>query len=154
MTHTSSPRRVSLSEDWLATLIGLALVAVIGFGLLGPGAQKHELKADAGESAPAVYALPIGGWQAAFTVNGEKVTVEGAPTTLAPEDANAPARVVAFVCENGTLRLDPDLAATISARPEGGKATLLLVNDCDAPVTVTYSTGPLIPWPLFNLFAR
>lgn len=154
MTVSSPPRRFSLSEDWLATIIGLIIVAVVGFGLLGPGAQKHELKAAAGESAPAVYALPIGGWKAAFTVDGENVTVEGAPSTLAPEDHLAPARVVAFTCADGQLTFNPDLAATISARPEGGKATLLLVNECDVPVTVTYSTSPLFRWPLFNLFAR
>lgn len=154
MASTSSSRRFSLSEDWLATLIGLSIVALVGFGLLGPGAQKHELKADAGESAPAVYALPIAGWKAAFRLDGEKVTVEDAPTTLEPEDATAPARVVAFVCENGELRLDPGLAATISARPEGGKATLLLVNNCSVPATVTYTTSSIIRWPLFNLFGR
>jgi hypothetical protein len=153
MTNTPSPRRFSLSEDWLATIIGLALVAVIGFGLLGPGAQKHELKAAAGESANA-YPLPIGGWTVSATVDGEKVTVADAPTALEPESASGPARVVAFTCADGVLALDPDLAATISARPADGKATLLLVNDCDAPVTVTYSTSPLIRWPLFNLFAR
>ncbi|MBL8145344.1 MAG: hypothetical protein JNL34_03075 [Anaerolineae bacterium] len=153
MSETPAPRRFSLSEDWLATLIGLLLVAVIGFGLLGPGAQSHKLTAAAGESANA-YALPIGGWKAAFTVDGEKVTVADAPTSLEPESADAPARVVAFTCADGQLALDPDLAATISARPEGGKATLLLVNDCDVPVTVTYTTDPIVRWPLFNLFAR
>ena len=153
MASTSSSRRFSLSEDWLATLIGLSIVALVGFGLLGPGAQKHELKAVAGESASA-YALPISGWKAAFKLDGEKVTVEGAPATLAPEDTAAPARVVAFVCDGGELRLDPELAATISARPEGGKATLLLVNNCSVPATVTYTTSSIIRWPLFNLFGR
>ncbi len=153
MVQTPAPRRFRLSEDWLATLIGLALVAVVGFGLLGPGAQKHELKAEAGGDAVA-YALPIGGWSVSATLGGQKVTVPDAPTSLAPEDALAPARVVAFTCAGGQLALDPGLAATISARPEGGKATLLVVNDCDADVIVTYSIGPLVRWPLFNLFAR
>lgn len=154
MTSSSPPRRFSLSEDWLATIIGLLIVGIVGLGLLGPGAQKHELKAAAGEDAPVVYALPISGWTTAFRVGDEKVTVEGAPASLEPESVSGPARVVAFVCSDGELRLDPDLAATISARPADNKATLMLLNHCDVPVTVTYSTSPLIRWPLFNLFAR
>jgi len=148
MASTSSPRRFSLSEDWLATLIGLILVAVVGFGLLGPGAQSRKLEANAGESAPAAYLLPIAGWKASATLGGEKVTVEGAPTALAPDS------VTAFVCANGQLTLDPELAATISARPEGGKATVLLVNQCDGKVVLTYATDPIIRWPLFGLLAR
>lgn len=144
MTASSPPRRFRLSEDWLATIIGLVIVGVVGLGLLGPGAQKHELKAAAGEDANA-YALPLAGWKISATVDGEKVTIADAPTTLEPES------VTAFTCEDGELRLDPELAATISARPEGGKATLLLVNQCDAPVAITYSTSALIRWPLFGL---
>ncbi|MFN8377769.1 MAG: hypothetical protein U0452_03785 [Anaerolineae bacterium] len=147
MASSSPPRRFSLSEDWLATIIGLVLVGVIGLGLLGPGAQKHELKAAAGESAPAAYALPLAGWKISATVDGQKVSIPDAPTTLEPGS------VTAITCQEGQLTLDPELAATISARPDGGKATLLLVNQCDVPVSVTYSTSPLIRWPLFSLFA-
>lgn len=154
MAATEKGQGFRLPEDWLATIIGLVLVAVIGFGLLGLGAQKHELKAAAGADAPAVYALPLSGWTAAFTVDGAKVTVEGAPSSLEPESASGPARVVAFVCNGGELRLDPELAATVSARPPDDKATLMLLNHCDVPVTVSYSTSPIIRWPLFNLFSR
>jgi hypothetical protein len=149
MTNSSSPRRFSLNEDWLATIIGLILVAVVGFGLLGPGAQSVRLQADAGESAPAAYLLPIAGWKASATLDGEKLAIPAdTPTALARES------VTAFVCTDGQLALDPDLAATISARPEGGKATLLLINNCDSKVILTYATDPLIRWPLFGLFAR
>ena len=71
MTASSPPRRFRLSEDWLATIIGLVIVGVVGLGLLGPGAQKHELKAAAGEDANA-YALPLAGWKISATVDGEK----------------------------------------------------------------------------------
>ncbi len=147
MTETEKTRRFRLSEDWVATLIGLALVAIVGFGLLGPGAQKHELKADAGATANA-YPLPISGWMVSAVVDGEKVSLPDAPNALAAES------VTAFTCDNGVLALDTELAAIISARPEDGKATLLLQNNCDAAVTVTYSTDPIIRWPLFNLLAR
>lgn len=147
MTSSPPSRRFRLSEDWLATLIGLALVAVVGFGLLGPGAQSHRLEAEAGGDAVA-YPLPIGGWTVSTTLGGEKVTVPDAPTALAAGS------VTAFTCSDGQLALDPGLAATISARPPGGKATLLVVNECAADVVVTYSTGALVRWPLFNLFAR
>lgn len=148
MASTSSPRRFSLSEDWLATLIGLSIVAIVGFGLLGPGAQSRKLEADAGESAPAAYLLPISGWKASATLDGEKVAVEGAPGTLAPGS------VTAFVCANGQLAADAELAATILARPEDSKATVLLVNNCDGKVVLTYTTDPIIRWPLFGLLAR
>lgn len=35
---------MKLNEDWLATFIGLGIVAVIGLGLLGPGPQRATLK--------------------------------------------------------------------------------------------------------------
>lgn len=148
MTTSSPPRRFSLNEDWLATIIGLVLVAIVGLGLLGPGAQSVKLEARAGESAPAAYVLPIAGWKVSATLDGQKIAVPDAPTTLDRES------VTAFVCADGQLTLDPDLAATISARPPGGKATLLLINNCDGKVVLTYATDPLIRWPLFNLFAR
>ncbi len=143
----SSPsRRFSLSEDWLATIIGLVLVGIIGLGLLGPGAQSKKLEVAPGESGTA-YVLPIAGWKASATVDGSKVTIPDAPTTLGRES------VTAFTCEDGQLTPDPELAATISARPEGGNATLLVLNNCDGMVVLTYSTSPIIRWPLFNLFA-
>ena len=148
MTTSSPQRRFSLSEDWLATIIGLLLVLIIGIGLLGPGAQSHKLEAPAGESANAAYLLPLSGWKVSATLDGQKLTLPAdAPTTLAPES------VTAFVCADGQLTLDPDLAATISARPPGGKATVLLVNNCEGKVVLTYSTSPIIRWPLFSLFA-
>lgn len=146
MTASSPPRRFALSEDWLATLIGLILVAIVGLGLLGPGAQKQELKAAAGEAAR-IDVLPLAGWKATATVGGEKATLADAPTTLERDS------VTAFACADGQISLDPEQAATISARSDS-KAGLLLVNNCDAEVAITWSTDPIIRWPLFNLFAR
>lgn len=60
----SSPRAgFKLNEDWLATLIGLAIVAIVGFGVLGPGAQSVALKADPGTTI-AKEARALGGWSA------------------------------------------------------------------------------------------
>jgi hypothetical protein len=38
--------------------------------------------------------------------------------------------------------------------PPDGRAQVIVVNECDAAVSVTYQTSALVPWPVFNLFSR
>lgn len=136
----------TLNEDWLATLVGLALVVIIGFGLLGPGAQSVALKADPGATA-AKEARALGGWGVSVKLDGAKVEGVDAPKTLAAGSTYV------FTCANGAVTV-----AESATPPEGvnapaaGKAQLVVVNTCDAPLELSYSIGALVRWPLFNIF--
>ncbi len=132
-----------LSEDWLATIAGLLIVAVIGFGLLGPGAQTVTLTAEPGETAEA-EALAIGGWRVSAQVGGEKAEVLGAWTVLSDRAGYT------YVCGRGTLAAQADVVEADAAAP--GKASLRLENDCEAAVSLTLKTAPVLPWPVFGLF--
>ena len=44
--------KFTLPEDWLATLIGLVIVLVIGLGLIGPGPVSATLSVAPGECLP------------------------------------------------------------------------------------------------------
>ncbi len=138
-------KRIYLSEDWLATLVGLAIVLVIGFGLLGPGAQSVTLKAKPGETT-SVNALAISGWHVSAAVGSEKTAVENAPSDLAA------GQVYSVACSDGKIALEP------SAPPAGdmpdGQALLSLNNQCDQDVTLAFTTDPSVHWPIFNLFTR
>lgn len=132
-----------LSEDWLATIIGLLIVAVIGFGLLGPGAQMVTLTAGPGETASA-EALAIGGWRVSAQVGGEKAEVVGAWTALGDRAGYT------YVCVDGTLMAQVDAVEADATAP--GKASLRLENNCEAAVSLTLKTAPVLPWPVFGLF--
>lgn len=134
-------KRLALSEDWQATLIGLAIVAVIGLGLIGPGPQTVTLKAAAGAAAEA-SAPAAGGWKASATLDGAKVDVVGAVSALAA------GRVYAFTCQDGALALET------AAENGAGTAQIALTNDCAGEVALTLKRDNAIPWPLFGLFAR
>lgn len=143
----NAPRAaLKLNEDWLATLIGLALVVIVGFGLLGPGAQNVALKADPGATA-AKEARALGGWSVSVKLNGAKVDGVEAPKTLVDGHSYV------FTCANGAVSV-----AESATPPEGvnapaaGKAQLVVVNNCDAPLDLGYSIGGLVRWPLFNIF--
>jgi hypothetical protein len=137
-------RRFSLSEDWQATLIGLAIVALIGIGLFGPGPQSLNLKAAPGESVSKT-AVPTSGWKISATLGGEKITVENAPTTFLE------AQDYPFTCSAGLITAEAGDSSL--SLPPGG-AYLSLTNNCDAEVSLTFSTDHAIRWPLFGLFKR
>jgi hypothetical protein len=132
-----------LSEDWLATIAGLLIVAAIGFGLLGPGAQTVTMEAAPGEPAIAEV-LASGGWRVSAQVGGEPADVTGAWTTLSDR-----ARYT-YVCADGTLIAQVDAVEADAAAP--GKAALRLENNCEAAVSLTLKTAPVLPWPVFGLF--
>lgn len=133
-------KRLALSEDWQATLIGLAIVALISLGLIGPGPQTVTLKAAAGaateSSAPAAN-----GWKMSATLDGEKVDLTGAASALAAGS------VYAFICRDGAVAVE--MAAAAAGEPQ-----LTLTNACAGEVVVTLTRSNAIPWPLFGLFAR
>jgi len=139
-----------LSEDWLATIIGLVIVLVIGAGLLGPGPQNVSLKAEAGESASGATVPAISGWKISGTLNGEKAAIENAPTALESTS------VYLFQCDGDTLSLVGTLplgTETVETAP-AGKARLEFDNQCSAAASLTFTTDAAIRWPIFNLLAR
>ena len=91
MGETQEPRRFKLTEDWLATLIGLAIVLIIALGLLGPGAQTVTVEVAPGETvSQEVPALT--GWQVPASTGAERLTIA----------ASAPiAMTVSFVLRMG-----------------------------------------------------
>lgn len=146
-TAQNTPRAgFKLNEDWLATLIGLALVVILGFGLLGPGAQNVALKADPGATA-AKEARALGGWAVSVKLDGAKVEGVEAPKTLAD------GQTYVFTCADGAVTLAESATPPDGVNaPAAGKAQLVLVNNCDAPLDLAYSIGALVRWPLFNIF--
>ncbi len=139
-------RTFKLSEDWLATGIGLAIVLLLGVGALGPGPQSVSVEAVPGETA-SVQALAAHGWTASATLGGTVVPIQGAITDLGDGDA------ILITCESGALRAQ--IAGTLpgdAQGPDGDHAVIVVSNTCDAPVTVTYKKSAAIPWPIFNLF--
>lgn len=132
-----------LTEDWLATLIGLALALVIGLGVLGPGGQNVGLKAAPGTTAQKA-ARPLSGWSISATLGGSKATVMDAPKALES------GKTYIIACQNDQLALRPT-DSTASTAPSD-RALIVLVNDCTTDAAITYRTSALIPWPLFRLF--
>jgi hypothetical protein len=147
---TGETRRFSLSEDWLATIIGLVIVFVIGAGLLGPGPQSVALKAQPGQTARA-EAAAIGGWQVKATLAGKNIPVENAPTAL-----SADKQMYVLTCAAGNIQYASGDTLTIDGIPAvpSGRVWLILRNDCDTEAALTYSIDAAIRWPVFNLFAR
>lgn len=141
MTQPDSPRRFSLTEDWLATIIGLIIVAVVALGLIGPGPQSVTLTAKPGETIKKT-ARPLDGWKASAALGGEKVTVTDAPKQLLD------GQQYPFTCADGTISAEAgDLTASF---PSG--AHLVLTNNCDMDASITYSTSAAVRWPLFGIF--
>lgn len=128
------------SEDWQATLIGLAIVAVIGLGLIGPGPQTVTLKAAAGAVAEA-SAPAAGGWKISAKLGSDTVNIGGAVPVLAAGS------VYTFTCRDGAVVLE-----TVTS--DGKQPQLSLVNACADEVVVTLKRDNAIPWPVFGWFAR
>lgn len=143
----SAPRRgaLTLNEDWLATLVGLVIVLIVGAGLLGPGAQNVTLQAASFESV-SQDVRAMDGWQASATLGGERVSIVDAPTIFEAGGHYT------FTCLQGGLT-----AARTDAPPEGvalppDHARITLSNECQAGVSLSLRTNPIIPWPVFRLF--
>jgi hypothetical protein len=141
MTQPQPVRRFSLSEDWLATIIGLIIVAIVGLGLLGPGPQSVILNAKPGKSVEKT-ARPPDGWKVSATIGGEKATIADAPKQLLD------GQQYPFTCNDGTISVQAgDLTTSL---PSG--AHLMLTNNCNADAVITYTTSAAIRWPLFGIF--
>lgn len=138
-------RLKQLPEDWIATGIGLLIVLIIGTGLLGPGAQSATLKAQAGESAQAAL-LALDGWQ---------IGSEGAAAPSNPVSALVAGAAYQYQCADGQI-----MAQQLDALPDGinppdaGKALVLLSNQCEQAITLTYRRDAALRWPLFGLLGR
>ncbi len=150
MTASNAPTAAKtpfkLTEDWLATIVGLVLVAIIGFGLLGPGGQSVAVSA-APSASQAATIRPLSGWTVSATLNKVKTKVEGAPTSLES------GKTYVVTCQAGALsaQVADALPANVKAAP-ADKAQLVVVNGCDADVTLTYTMSAVIPWPIFKIF--
>lgn len=131
--------KLNLAEDWQATLAGLAMVAAIGLGLVGPGPQTVTLTAAPGAAAEA-FAPAAGGWKISAALDGESIYMAGGA-------ALAAGGVYEFICRDGALTLAAGAA-------DGGQARLTLANECAGDVALTLKRENAIPWPLFGLLAR
>ncbi len=156
MTQTNAPPQETpqkpatgfeLSEDWIATFIGLILVLVIGMGLLGPGAQSVRVEAAAGQEVSAT-APALNGWTIKVTLGGETVDVPDVSPNLEP-GAN-----MVYIC-----REDNIIAGVMGNGTEsppvllGKNGQISIINECTEPVNVSYTIGSVIPWPVFGWFA-
>jgi hypothetical protein len=74
---------------------------------------------------------------------------------LAKEEANVAEAVETFdagnlyqiTCEEGNLNMTR-MPGQISVED---KAYLIVTNDCNEKLTITYKTNPVVPWPIFGL---
>ncbi|MBL8156481.1 MAG: hypothetical protein JNM70_20040 [Anaerolineae bacterium] len=136
------------SEDWLATFIGLAIVLIIGAGLLGPGPQTANLTAAAGETKSAQL-LPLSGWRVTATLGGTSATVENSISALTAGST------VVITCREGTLTAQAaEVLPSGLEAPAANRAQIVLANECAADAAVSYRTSAAIPWPVFNVFNR
>jgi hypothetical protein len=158
MTYTNAPPEATpespaapttgfeLSEDWVATFIGLAIVLVIGTGLLGPGLHSVKLTATPGKTV-STSAPALDGWAISVTLDGEEVTVQDAFTTL-ETDTNYD-----YTCRDGAITAEVLADIPILNPLPEGQAEIFITNECAAAVIVSYKISSAIPWPVFGLFA-
>jgi hypothetical protein len=145
-TPGTAGTRFKLSEDWLATLIGLGIVLVIGAGLIGPGPQSSKLSAEAGATR-SVDVVATDGWHVTASLGGESISVSGAASDLDEGTQTV------YACADGAITLADDVALPVDLEAPGDdQAQIVLVNGCDAALTLTLKTDPAIRWPVFNLF--
>jgi hypothetical protein len=139
----TTPQPFRLSEDWLATIIGLAIVLVIGLGLLGPGPQNVSITAPPGETAEQ-QVLPLKTWQVSATLDGERASVENAWTGL-----NG-GQTYLYTCRDGVI--SGEERPPIDSMADLSRALVVVTNECDQQVVISQRTNPAIPWPVFGLF--
>lgn len=147
-SNTARPAKFTLSEDWLATLIGLAIVLIIALGVIGPGPQTLRLAAGAGETA-SLDIPAVGGWQVSVSMAGESASLAESSANVVDVQGGAG---YTFICGRGVV-LALEEANGLDGL-EAGQARLFLDNQCESEVIITYRHGYAIPWPLFNLFVR
>lgn len=137
--------KLSLNEDWLATLIGLAIVAIVASGLIGPGPQNVTVRAEPG-SGDGETILVIENARVTGRIGEQTVTVEGADQSLW------------FACRDGVISaVTLDELGTLAAPLPIElpiNAALTLYNQCEQPASITYRTDAAIRFPLFNVFGR
>lgn len=138
---------LKLSEDWQSTLIGLFFVVIIALGFFGPGPQRATLNAEPGETV-SVDTLATDGWTVSATLGEDALTADSLVESL--EDG----AVIIATCEGGSLSTTEaeQLPGDDDAIIEDGEARLVLVNNCDDAVTVSYRIDRFVPWPLFGIF--
>ncbi len=142
----SKPASFKLSEDWLATIIGLIFVLIVGIGVLGPGPQTAKITTAAGESM-GVEVLARDDWKVTATIGGEKFKIASPYTTLES------GKSYAYECRDG--KITPLTKAIDTAtREDADKAYISLQNNCEAKVVLTYQTDLAIRWPVFGLFTE
>jgi hypothetical protein len=134
-----------LTEDWLATSLGIIIVLVLGLGVLGSGPQDVALSAGAGSDAH-TGALAQDGWRVSATLGDEAVEVMEAPGAFEEGE------VYVFVCQEGRLHYRPAIEAADYPDPDEDKALLVMDNRCDDEVSLTFSTEPAVRWPIFDIF--
>lgn len=145
VSETPVTPRFKLSQDWLATILGLALVALIGSGLLGPGPHRLTITAEPGETVTD-DAATVDGWRVSATIGTDdnaRTVLENLPVTL--DDATD----LTYTCDGG----DGLTVTTTDAADSGdGVSAVTLANNCDQPVTVRLSIDAFFIWPLFGIF--
>ncbi|CAG0983864.1 hypothetical protein ANRL2_02649 [Anaerolineae bacterium] len=142
----SKPSSFKLSEDWLATIVGLIIVLIVGVGVLGPGPQTAKLTTAAGESM-GMEVLARDDWKITATVGGEKFKITAPYTNLES------GKTYAYECRDGQI-LPLAEAVDTATREDADKAYISLLNNCDAKVVMTYQTDLAIRWPIFGLFTE
>ena len=143
--ETAAPsRKFSLTEDWLATIIGLLIIVVIGRGLIGPGPQKVELSAAAG-GTDQTQARAMSGWSVSVKIGDTDVAI-GFADQLDQLQADT---MYQFACHNE----NEIEVRVLQGGVEEGEALLTLDNDCTEEITITLKiSDTAIPWPAFGLF--
>jgi hypothetical protein len=146
----STAKPLSLSEDWIATLVGLFIVFVVASGLLGPGPQSVSVKAAPDAQAQA-NARAMGGWRVSATVGSDRLDTATAPKTLSNE------QIYTFTCEVNNAQ-ENVLTVQETVRTDSSETQrppqIIVDNQCGADVTVSYTTNAAIPYPIFYLFGR
>jgi hypothetical protein len=133
---------IKLNEDWLATLIGLLIVAVIGLGVLGPGPQNVTVNALPGE-VDSAQVSPSAGAQVSALLGEAAVLVQDGGEGLL------------FLCEAGTIRvITAAEQASRRADVPPDQGNFALINNCDQPAQITFKTSAALRWPLLNVFNR
>ncbi|MDX2140657.1 MAG: hypothetical protein SF123_21420 [Chloroflexota bacterium] len=145
----------TLSEDWLATIIGLAIVAVVALGLLGPGPQNVTVRAEPGEFASAIVGDSF--FRQVTICIGDTTTEINTQVGFLNDVGYAfwcrgrGIQVIKQMDVRGIPELqDNDIIIT----PQFGRLSFWIQNDCDQPASITYRTDAAIRWPLFNVFGR
>lgn len=146
--NTATPRaRFTLSEDWIATLIGLALVLIVGSGLFGPGPQSEKVSAEAAETT-LTEVKAVDSWSLNAKMGDTKLPIRRPVSNLADGQ-----RVI-YTCTDNVLERSEAASLPPGEYPDpaSGHAQVAVINTCPAAVTLTLKTDYAVRWPAFGLF--